>query len=271
MDAGAPGSGKTVESYVDERPAPKPGAAPREVQLDVCGLQCPGPIRKLGETIKDLAPGEEIIVTATDPGFAADVPAWCRSNGHELVEVKQSGPKTTARIRRGLPDSGALPSTSRRTANKKTMVVFSGDLDKVLAAFVIANGALSMGNAVTMFFTFWGLNALRKDGPQAAGKEFLDRMFGWMMPKGVGRLKLSQLHMLGMGTAMMKYVMRSKRVDSLRELMAQARAAGAKFVACSMSMSVMGITKEELIDGVDTGGVASFLGESSDADMTLFI
>ena len=219
--------------------------------------------------MRDIKPGAELLVTASDPGFASDVPAWCRSNGHELVEIKQVGPNTTARIRRGLPGSG--PATNARRGNKKTMVVFSGDLDKVLAAFVIANGAVSMGNAVTMFFTFWGLNALRKDAPQAAGKALLDRMFGWMMPRGVNRLKLSQMHMLGMGTAMMKHVMKSKQVDSLRDLMAQARAGGVKFVACSMSMNVMGITPEELIDGVDTGGVAAFLGESTDADMTLFI
>jgi peroxiredoxin family protein len=151
------------------------------------------------------------------------------------------------------------------------MVVFSGELDKVLASFVIANGAASMGSEVTMFFTFWGLNALRKGGAQAGGKGLLDRMFGWMMPNGASALKLSQMHMMGMGTALMKHVMKSKNVDTLELLMGQAKAAGVKLVACSMSMDVMGLKREELIDGLQVGGVATFLGESQGADMTLFI
>jgi peroxiredoxin family protein len=151
------------------------------------------------------------------------------------------------------------------------MVVFSGDLDKVLAAFVIATGAASMGDSVTMFFTFWGLNALRRGGSQAGGKTFLDRMFGMMMPNGASALKLSNLNMGGMGTALMKHVMHSKNVDSLPDLMAQARQMGVKIVACSMSMGVMGLKREELIDGIELGGVAAFLGESDDAGMTLFI
>jgi peroxiredoxin family protein len=102
-------------------------------------------------------------------------------------------------------------------------------------------------------------------------KQWLDAMFGWMMPRGAGALKLSQMHMLGMGTAMMKHVMRQKNVDTLPDLIAIAKRGGVKFVACSMSMDVMGIRKEELIDGVEIGGVASFLGESDGANMTLFI
>jgi NADPH-dependent 2,4-dienoyl-CoA reductase/sulfur reductase-like enzyme/peroxiredoxin family protein/rhodanese-related sulfurtransferase/TusA-related sulfurtransferase len=264
--------GRPVETYAEEKdkpvhPANSTGAA---VELDVCGLQCPGPLGKLTERIKELTPGDDIVVTATDPGFAGDVPAWCKSNGHKLVDLKQSGAKTIARIRRGSAD--AMPtSASRSKKNKKTMVVFSGEMDKVLAAFVIANGAVSMGSEVTMFFTFWGLNALRKDGPQAQGKSLLDRMFGWMMPKGAARLKLSNMNMMGMGTAFMKHVMKSKRIDSLQDMIAQARTSGVKLVACSMSMGVMGLKREELMDGIEIGGVASFLGESSDADMTLFI
>ncbi len=190
-----------------------------------------------------------------------------------MVDVRTSGAETTVRIRKGAPGTaaGQGPVVCRRGADKKTMVVFSGDLDRVLAAFIIANGAASMGSDVTLFFTFWGLNALRREGPQAAGKGLLDRLFGMMMPAGARRLGLSRMHMLGMGTAMMKHVMRSKRVDSLPELMRQAREAGVKLVACSMSMDVMGIRADELIDGVEYGGVAAFLGESQGAGMTLFI
>jgi peroxiredoxin family protein len=150
-------------------------------------------------------------------------------------------------------------------------VVVSGDLDKVLAAFVIANGAASMGNGVTMFFTFWGINALRKNAAQAGGKTIIDWMFGWMMPKGPTRLTLSKMHMLGMGTALMRHVMNRKNVDSLPLLMAQARQSGVKLIACTMSMDVMGIKAEELVDGVDLGGVAAFLGEADQGNMTLFI
>jgi peroxiredoxin family protein len=151
------------------------------------------------------------------------------------------------------------------------MVVFSGDLDKVLAAFVIANGALSMGMKPTMFFTFWGLNVLRKAGPQAAGKGLIDQMFGMMMPKGPDALKLSNMNMMGMGTEMMKHVMKTKNVNSLPELLEQARQGGARLVACTMSMDVMGLRKEELIDGIEFGGVATFLEAAEKSSSTLFI
>jgi len=124
---------------------------------------------------------------------------------------------------------------------------------------------------VTMFFTFWGLNALRREQPPATRKPLLDRVFGGMMPRGAAALKLSQLNMLGMGTALMKRVMKQKRVESLPELIASAQRGGVKLVACSMSMDVMGIRQEELLDGVEIGGVASFLGESEEAGMTLFV
>jgi len=260
-----------VLSYAEETPpaAAAPSGASR--RLDCCGLQCPGPIRKLAETFAALQPGDEMVVCATDPGFATDAPAWCRKQGHELLELKTEQGRIEATIRKGRP--AAAPTTSRAAAgrDKKTLVVFSGDLDKVLAAFVIATGAASMGSEVTMFFTFWGLNALRRGGPQAAGKPLLDLMFGWMMPAGAEALKLSKLNMLGLGTALMKRVMRQKRVASLPELMAQARQSGVKLVACAMSMEVMGLRREELVDGVELGGVAAFLAEAEDGGMTLMI
>ena len=242
------------------------------VELDCSGLQCPGPIRRLNEEIDKLAVGDEIRVTASDPGFAADASAWCAKRGHEILNITPNGALVHARIRKGAPvASGIRTDSSHILKDKKSFIVFSGDLDKVLAAFVIANGAVSMGSDVTLFFTFWGLNALRKDQPQAAGKGLLDRMFGWMMPKGPDKLALSNLHMLGLGTALMKHVMRQKRVDSLPALMGLARLSGVKLVACTMSMDVMGIRKEELIDGVEFGGVAAFLGEADRSNMTLFI
>jgi peroxiredoxin family protein len=152
----------------------------------------------------------------------------------------------------------------------KTILLFSDDLDKALAAFVIANGAVAMESPVTLFFAFWGLNILRKRAP-SNGKDLLSRMFGFMMPRGCEKLKLSRLNMMGMGTGMMKYVMRKKNVKVLPELIASAMDSGVRFVACSMSMEVMGISKEEMIEGVEVGGVATFLGAAEKSNMTLFI
>ena len=188
------------------------------------------------------------------------------------------GPTTGDKIRLGdsalfaeIEKGEPFVSAESKVKNAQTMVVFSGDLDKILASFIIANGALAMGKKVNMFFTFWGLNALRKENYTNHNKGFLDKMFGMMMPKGVNKLKLSQMHMGGMGTAMMKYVMKNKNVNSLEELMSMFLKSGGKITACTMSMDVMGITKEELIDGVEYAGVANYLGDAEDSFSNLFI
>ena len=128
-----------------------------------------------------------------------------------------------------------------------------------------------MGRPVTMFFTFWGLNALRKPEKVHVKKPFIEKMFGFMMPRGTTKLKLSKMHMMGMGTKMMKKVMKSKNVSSLEELIRQAQENGVKLVACTMSMDVMGITPEELIDGVELAGVASYLGDAEQSNVNLFV
>jgi NADPH-dependent 2,4-dienoyl-CoA reductase/sulfur reductase-like enzyme/peroxiredoxin family protein/TusA-related sulfurtransferase/rhodanese-related sulfurtransferase len=240
----------------------------KTVQLDVCGLQCPGPMVQVKKSMDTMHSGEVLEVVASDPGFAADIPAWCASTGNTLLEVKSAAGRYVARVQRG-----AAPSLSPAApaATGKTIVCFSGDLDKVLAAFVIANGAAAMGSKTTLFFTFWGLNALRKDNPPSVSKGIMDRMFGWMMPRGANRLTLSKMHMGGMGTAMMKMVMKGKNVLSLPELIAAAQSAGIKMVACSMSMDVMGLKPEELIDGIEIGGVGAFLGAANESNATLFI
>jgi peroxiredoxin family protein len=155
--------------------------------------------------------------------------------------------------------------------DKKTLIVFSGDFDKVMAAFIIANGAAAMGDEVTMFFTFWGLNVLRKAKRVKVKKNFLQAMFGMMMPRGVGRLGLSKMNFAGMGAMMMKKVMKGQNVSSLEELLAIAKEQGIKLVACTMSMDVMGLREEELIDGLEFAGVASYLGEADEANVNLFI
>ncbi|MCS5695585.1 DsrE/DsrF/DrsH-like family protein [Desulfofundulus thermocisternus] len=154
---------------------------------------------------------------------------------------------------------------------KKTIIVFSGDLDRVMAAFIIANGAVAMGDEVTMFFTFWGLNVLRKPEKVKVKKSFLHALFGWMMPRGADRLGISKMNFGGLGARMMKIVMRQQNVTPLTELIAAAREQGIKMIACTMSMDVMGIRKEELIDGLEFAGVATYLAEADEANVNLFI
>ena len=154
---------------------------------------------------------------------------------------------------------------------KKTIIVFSGDLDKAMAAFIIANGAAAMGDDVTMFFTFWGLNILRRPEKVPAKKSFLQALFGAMMPRGADRLGLSKMNFGGMGASMMKMVMKKMNVSPLPELIATAREQGVKMVACTMSMDVMGFSKEELIDGLEFAGVATYLSEADEANVNLFI
>ncbi|OPZ87843.1 MAG: DsrE/DsrF-like family protein [bacterium ADurb.Bin429] len=155
--------------------------------------------------------------------------------------------------------------------DKKTIIVFSGDLDKAMAAMIIARGAAAMGNEVTLFFTFWGLNLLRKPESVPIQKGFLEAMFGWMMPRGARKAALSKMHMGGMGTAMMQHVMKTKNVPTLEEMIREAQEFGVTFIACTMSMDVMGIKPEELIDGVEFGGVATYLGSADEANVNLFI
>jgi len=155
--------------------------------------------------------------------------------------------------------------------SSKTMIMFSGDLDKAMAGLIIANGAAAMGDEVTVFFTFWGLNILRKAQKIKVRKSFMEKMFGWMMPRGAENLGLSKMNFGGMGTAMMKDIMRKKKVSSLPELITSAQDMGVKFIACTMSMDVMGIKKEEIIDGVEFAGVATYLGEADNANVNLFI
>ncbi len=140
-----------------------------------------------------------------------------------------------------------------------------------MASFIIANGAASMGSQVTMFFTFWGLNALRRHDKVAVSKGMVERMFGWMMPRGASRLRLSKMNMGGLGTRVMKGVMRRKNVASLPELIEAAQQSGVRMVACAMSMDVMGIKSEELIDGIEEGGVATYLNSAEEGNVNLFI
>jgi len=244
------------------------------VDLDCTGLACPGPIMKLQEAVKALAPGDEIVAHVSDSGFRLDAPAWAARNGHTILSLTPEGPGYAARIRKGAPAGAvkaALSGPAALMKDKKSFVVFSGELDKVLAAFILANGAVAMGDEVSMFFTFWGLNALRREDPPARARSGMDRMFGAMMPSGAERLKLSTLNMLGGGTRLMKKVMKDHKVPSLTELIASAQAGGVRLVGCTMTMDLLGIAPDDLIAGVELGGVATFLGEANESNGAFFI
>jgi NADPH-dependent 2,4-dienoyl-CoA reductase/sulfur reductase-like enzyme/peroxiredoxin family protein/rhodanese-related sulfurtransferase/TusA-related sulfurtransferase len=257
--------------------APTAAEAPGElVHLDCSGMQCPGPIVAVARAMEKLPAGGMVSVRASDAGFAKDVEAWCRRTGNRVLENAAAGGEIRAVLQKGGGEGAAVPAAAPASAGKtagkgKTIVVFDGDLDKLIASLVIANGALAMGRPVTMFFTFWGLTALRKKNPPRTEKTFVEKMFGWMLPEGLSRTKLSKMHLFGIGTAMMKRVMRKKKIASAEELLAQAMAGGAKVVACSMSMDAMGIRPEELVDGVEIGGVGTYLADAEEADVNLFV
>lgn len=239
------------------------------LKVDACGLSCPGPIMKLAENISNIQEGDVLEISSTDKGFYADVEAWCNSTNNTLLNLDNKDKKIVATIQKGQAIS-QNQNKQLPTKHAQTIVVFSNDLDKALAAFIIANGAKASGYDVTLFFTFWGLNILRKENVNVK-KSFIDKMFGFMMPKGADKLTLSKMNMGGVGSMMMKWVMKNKNISTLKELITQAQANGVKFIACQMSMDVMGIKKEELIDGVEIGGVAKYIAESSNSNSNLFI
>ena len=238
------------------------------IELDACGLQCPGPIMKLAKRMPELTDGDILKILATDPGFPVDAKAWAKKTGNTYIKSDKEDKSYVAYVQKGGRPTQFGPST---TYNGSTQVVFSGDLDKALASMIIANGAAAMGKEVTLFFTFWGLNILRKHEKVDVKKSPVEKMFGIMMPQGSKKLRLSNMNMGGMGTAMMHNVMADKNVNTLDDLIASAMESGVKFVACTMSMDIMGIKKEELIEGVDFGGVAAYLGATEESNHNLFI
>ncbi len=261
-------TGVAEARYVDEQVITAlPETDLELLHVDACGLQCPGPILETYKAMETMAPNQMLRVEASDFGFYSDIVKWAEKTGNTVMDVKMENKKVIATLKKGQEKPKAVNTTNENA----TIVLFSGELDKALAAMVIANGAAAMGKKVSVFATFWGLNFLRKESHVKVEKTLIEKMFGMMMPKGATKLPLSKMQMGGLGKAMMLNVMKEKNVDSLPSLMAQAQALGVDFIACTMSMDVMGIKKEELIDGISFGGVATYLAESEDAGLTLFI
>ncbi|MDD7246795.1 MAG: FAD-dependent oxidoreductase [Prevotellaceae bacterium] len=240
------------------------------IKVDACGIQCPGPILKLKQAMDALAVGQQLEVRATDAGFPRDAEAWCRTTGHKFLGKRAEGGIQIVEIEKAAPQ--VVEATQPQTSEQgKTLILFSDDLDKTLATFVLANGAAATGKKVSIFFTFWGLNAIKKVRKPKVKKDIFGRMFGWMLPADSTQLALSKMNMLGIGSKMMRYLMRKKGVDSLETLRQQAIDLGVEFIACQMSMDVMGIKREELLDNVTVGGVASYMERAEQANVNLFI
>jgi NADPH-dependent 2,4-dienoyl-CoA reductase/sulfur reductase-like enzyme/peroxiredoxin family protein/rhodanese-related sulfurtransferase/TusA-related sulfurtransferase len=237
------------------------------ITLDACGLQCPGPIMKLAEAVKNAQDGDVLEIKTTDPAFGADVEAWCRRTGNTFESMSSEKGVSTAILKKG----GLKTCLPVQGADNKNIIVFSGDLDKAIASFIIANGSAALGRKVSMFFTFWGLNVLRKPEKVKVKKNLIAKMFGFMMPRGSKKLGLSNMNMGGMGAMMIKKIMKDKNVNSLQEMIQIAMDNGVELIACTMSMDLMGLQLEELIDGVKPGGVAAMLANAEESDMSLFI
>ena len=241
----------------------------KTVRVDACGLQCPGPILKMKKTMDTLVSGERVEITSTDPGFPRDAAAWCSSTGNQLISKDTSGGKSIVVIEKGEPKSCNIVTSCE--GKGKTFIMFSDDLDKALATFVLANGAAATGQKVTIFFTFWGLNVIKKLHKPETEKDIFGKMFGMMLPSSSKKLKLSKMSMGGMGGKMMRYIMNKKGIDSLESLRQQALENGVEFIACQMSMDVMGVKQEELLDEVTIGGVATYMERADNANVNLFI
>jgi len=240
----------------------------KSVDVDACGLQCPGPIMRMKMEMDKLAKGDILNITASDPGFAKDVPAWCNMTGNKLLSLSNEGKKIIASVQKG---GGKALEAGSGGGKNKTIIVFSDDLDRALASFVIANGAASTGKKVTMFFTFWGLNVIKKPGVAKTDKDLMGKMFGMMLPKSSQGLGLSKINFGGLGSLMMRKRMKDKNVDSLEMMIMQAKHAGVQMIACQMSMDIMGVDASEFVDGVVIGGVATYLEEAEQSNLNLFI
>ncbi len=246
---------------------------PNRVKVEASGLQCPGPLLKVSEVMETLDPDQQMEITVTDSGFCTDIEAWARKTGQTVLKNEKLEDKVIVVLEKNAPRAKAAGEGHQMVETKDgaTMVVFSGDLDKALASFIIATGAKSMGKDVTMFFTFWGLNIIKDPNAPKKEKSGLDKAFSMMMPKSASKLPISNMNMFGLGSRMIQYVMKKKKVDALTEMIEQADKLGVKMVACTMSMDIMAIDEDELLPNVNFGGVGTYLGDAENGNLNLFI
>ena len=288
------GGYKAYRVYIENKEKETAGEKPAEIEseeskvaetnntfIDAKGLKCPGPIVKVADTLKELPEGAVVDIEATEDAFYSDIAVWAERTGNEIVtnEITTNPTlvKTTLKKTAGAKTAGELVNTRdaqptyEPREHEKTIVVFSGDLDKTIATFIIANGAAALGRPVTIFFTFWGLNVLRKPEKVSVTKNLIEKAFGFMMPRGTKKLGLSRMNFGGAGAKLIRWIMKENGIASLEELIEDAKAHGVRLVACQMSMDIMGIKPEELIDGIEYGGVATMLGSAEKSDLTYFI
>lgn len=254
-------NGKTDTQHTGERI--------KTLKIDACGLQCPGPVMKIKQAIDSIGEGERIEMVATDAGFSRDAQAWCNTTGNILISNSEEKGKYTVVIEKGSPQ--ACRTATSCDGKAKTLIMFSDDLDKALATFVLANGAAATGQKVSIFFTFWGLNVIKKVAKPKVKKDIFGRMFSMMLPSSSLKLHLSKMSMLGIGDRMMRHIMKRKGIDSLESLRQQAIDSGVEFIACQMSMDVMGVKREELLDEATVGGVATYMERAEGANVNLFV
>ena len=261
---------KPIEVKSNTVDAGTPIVNSKAIRIDVCGLQCPGPIMKIKQAIDSMCDGEQIEVVTTDASFSRDAEAWCNTTGNRLISnsEQRAGYRTIVIEKSSTKQTTTAVPTSGKG---KTLVMFSDDLDKALATFVLANGAAATGEKVTIFFTFWGLNTIKRVKKPKVKKDVLGRLFSLMLPSSSLKLSLSKMSMFGMGDKMMRHIMRNKGVASLESLRQQALDNGVEFIACQMSMDVMGVAHEELLEEVTVGGVATYMDRAEKANVNLFI
>ena len=248
----------------------KPIFAICKKQLDVRSLACPGPVVRLKQEMDQMNHGESLELLAPQ-SFEVDLLNWIKSSGNELISREMKTDYLSAVIRRQVPGTETPLQLAAPETQTGAIVLFSNDLDKAMAALIIACGMAASGMKVGIFFTFWGLSVLRKNPVPTLRKNILSKLFGWMLPNGASRLTLSKMNLGGLGTVMMKRVMEQQNVTTLPDLLQQAKALGVKFIACEMAMNVMGLTREELIDVDEIAGVASFVELAKQNGKTLFI
>ncbi|MEG1380354.1 MAG: DsrE/DsrF/DrsH-like family protein [Bacteroidales bacterium] len=238
------------------------------LHIDAKGSQCPGPIMALRDGMAKAAIGQQVIIEVTDPGFKSDAVAWASVTGNPLVSMIDQNNVITAVFDKKTELGEAVVPVKEDSV---TIVIFSDELDRGLAAFNIALGALAMGMKVQVFFTFWGLSLIRKNSDQKEHKSMMGKMMDEILPSDDKSLPLSHKNMLGIGARMMARVMKAKNVPPLDFMIHLAKYDGVTFIACQMSMEILEIKKEELIDGVEVGGVATMIEYARKSNLNYFV